>query len=552
MLESLSIHNLALIEDLQIEFSEGFNVLSGETGAGKSIILGALGLLLGERVDSSVVRSGCDEASVSALFLIPKESEIHPWLGELQIELEDERLLLRRVVKMGGRSFVYIQSQLMRKADLNRIATALFDIHGQHQHQSLLYNESQRRVLDNYGGLNAQREALSRHFRQVEELKKERQELEQSLAQIQREADYLQFVADELVNSDLKEGEDDLLGDEIKLLSEFETISENLELAYTTLKGEGGLSSLAIAMQAIEKAARGDTSLLESYERLDSIYVETQDLVATFRDRLSSITFSQERLDELQGRQAQLQRLKKKYGPTLSMVIAYRDEVVGKLSQSEGDDEALQKLTQKIATLEEELQGLGRKLSRRRKEVALELQKVVTERLVHLGMPHVNFTIACEAKELSGNGADHIEFLFSANLGEPLRKLKDIISGGELSRVMLAIKSALAENDAIETLIFDEVDAGIGGAVAIAVGEQMGELAQSRQIIVITHIASIASQATQHFVVEKVISEGRTYTQITPIEGGERVREIARMLSGDGSEASALRHAEALLGGGEV
>lgn len=552
MLESLSIHNLALIEDLQIDFSEGFNVLSGETGAGKSIILGALGLLLGETVESSVVRSGAEEATVSALFSIPKESEIYDFLKELQIEAEEETLLLRRVVKRGGRSFVYIQSQLMRKADLNQIATALFDIHGQHQHQSLLYNDNQRRVLDSYGNLDAQRNALTKQFRLVEELKREEENLEKSLAQIQREADYLQFVADELVKSDLKEGEDELLDDEIKLLSQYETISENLELAYTTLKGEGGLSSLAIALQAIQKASRGDSALIESYERLESLYVETQDLVETFRGRLLSITFSQERLDSLQGRQAQLQRLKKKYGPTLEMVIAYRDEVVGKLSQSEGDDEALQQLRDKIEVLEGELNVIGKKLSGERKKVALELQQVVAARLVHLGMPHVNFTISCEDKELSSNGADHIEFLFSANLGEPLRRLKEIISGGELSRVMLAIKSALAENDAIETLIFDEIDAGIGGAVAIAVGEQMGELARTRQIIVITHIATIASQANQHFVVEKIVSGGRTYTQLTPVEGEERVREIARMLSGDGEDESARLHAKALLGGGKV
>lgn len=552
MLESLIIHNLALIEDLHIDFREGFNVLSGETGAGKSIILGALELLLGERVESSAIRSGTEEASVAALFSINRESWLNGWLQEHGIELDDGALLLRRVLKKGGRSFIYVQSQLMTKADLNTISTALFDIHGQHQHQSLLYNGPQRRVLDSYGALTDQLDEFALLYRQVEELKKESEALEEALAQIKREVDYLQFVADELVKAELKAEEDDLLEQEIRLLSQWETISDNLDLAYGSLKGEGALAYITQALQACQKASKGDSSLNEYCERLESLYVETQDLAETFRARLSSITFSQERLDTLQSRQAQLQRYKKKYGPTLERVIAYRDEVLMKLSKSETDDEELHLLNRKIEEQSRALSQKAQELRKVRQSAALELQQAISGRLVHLGMPHVDFSVSCQEKAMSVNGIDHIEFLFSANLGEPQKKLKEIISGGELSRVMLAIKTVLAENDEIETLIFDEVDAGIGGAVAIAVAQQMEELAQSRQIIVITHNASIAAKANEHFVVAKAVSGGRTFTQLALVTGEQRVKEVARMLSGDEEDPTALTHARSLLEGGKI
>ena len=550
MLESLDIRNLALIEDIHIDFMPGFNVLTGETGAGKSIILGALSILLGEKADSSLVRLGAQEASVTAVITIDPDNPIIAWLEERGIALDDGSLLLHRIVKQSGRGAMYVQSVPMTKADLMFISRALFDIHGQHEHQSLLHSDRQRRVLDSYGELASLLTEYGQIYKKLEDLLQQKLEIEQTLVQAQKEADYLKFVAEELERAQLKKDEDDQLEAEIKVLSQFETIHENLEIIHESLRssaGEGAITALASALQACRRAAKADTSLLEMGERLENLYVETQDISESVRDKLSLMSFSQERLDALQARLAQIQRLKKKYGPTLDDILAFRDSVTEKLNASEAGDEQLHHITQEIIQLEERVIQASLQITQKRKTAALQLESQIGQRLTHLGMPHVVFSIAIQERPRTIHGSDQIDFLFSANLGEPLRSLKEIASGGELSRVMLAIKTVLAEADDIETLVFDEVDAGIGGAVAIAVGEQMAELAQSRQVIVITHLASIASKARRHFVVLKEFSEGRTYTHLKIAEKEFRIQEIARMLSGDKEDEKALAHAQSLL-----
>ena len=550
MLESLDIRNLALIEDIHIEFMPGFNVLTGETGAGKSIILGALGLLLGEKGDSSVVRTGAQEASVSAVITINSDNPIVDWLQERGITLEDGSLLLHRVVKPSGRGSIYIQAVPMTKADLTLISDALFDIHGQHEHQSLLYSDRQRRVLDSYGELTPLLQEYGKIYKSLEDLLCKKKDVEDTLFQAKKEADYLHFVAEELQRAQLKKDEDTELEAEITILSQYETIHENLELLYESLKastGEGAITALATALQACKRAVKADATLEETCDRLETILLETQDIAESMRDKLSSMSFSQTRLDALQSRLAQLQRLKKKYGPSLDAVIAFRETVMEKLAVSEESDEQLEKLNQEITHLEELMAQTSKLLTEKRQTAAHKLERQIAERLSHLGMPHVGFSIAVQERSPTIHGADQIDFLFSANLGEPMRNLKEIASGGELSRVMLAIKTVLAEADDVETLVFDEVDAGIGGSVAIAVGEQMAELAQSRQVIVITHIASIAAKANRHFVVKKETHDGRTFTLLNRVENELRVQEIARMLSGHEQGSKALAHAQSLL-----
>ncbi len=550
MLESLDIRNLALIEDIHIEFMPGFNVLTGETGAGKSIILGALGLLLGEKGDSSVVRTGAQEASVSAVITINSDNPIVDWLQERGITLEDDSLLLHRVVKPSGRGSIYIQSVPMTKADLALISDALFDIHGQHEHQSLLYSDRQRRVLDSYGELGPLLRDYGNIYKKHEELLYKKRDAEETLSQAKKEADYLHFVAEELQRAQLKKDEDIALEEEIKILSQYETIHENLELVHESLRSssnEGAITALATALQACKRAAKADVTLEEACSRLETTLLETQDIAESLRDKLSSMSFSQKRLDALQSRLAQLQRLQKKYGPSLDAVIAFHTTVMEKLAVSEASDEQLQELHQEIARIEDELSHMSNLITKKRLTAARKLERQIAERLTHLGMPHVVFSIAVQERVPTIHGADQVDFLFSANLGEPMRNLKEIASGGELSRVMLAIKTVLAEADDVETLVFDEVDAGIGGSVAIAVGEQMAELAQSRQVIVITHIASIAAKANRHFVVKKETRDGRTYTDLNCVERELRVQEIARMLSGHEQDKKALAHAQSML-----
>ncbi|PKL19887.1 MAG: DNA repair protein RecN [Spirochaetae bacterium HGW-Spirochaetae-4] len=550
MLESLDIRNLALIEDIHIDFQPGFNVLTGETGAGKSIILGALGLLLGEKADGSIVRTGAAEASVSAVVSVERTNPLLQWLDERDIEPDEGSILIHRVVKNSGRGSILVQSVPMTRADLTVISDALFDMHGQHEHQSLLNSDRQRRVLDSYGEIAPYGEAYAKVYRELESLQLERTKLKDDLASAGREEDYLRFVSEELQRAQLKVDEDIELEDEIRILSQYEIIHENLELVYDNLKnsiGEGAIAALGQALQSCRRATKADPSLDEIDQRLESLLLETQDIAESIRDRLSSMSFSQSRLDELQSRLSQLQRLKKKYGPSLEAVIAFRDETLEKLAQLTEHDGQLGELEKAILALEQVVVKAAGVLTRHREESAKRLQEQIAARLVHLGMPHVVFSIDIQPRARTIHGADQVDFLFSANLGEPKRSLKEIASGGELSRVMLAVKTVLAEADDVETLVFDEVDAGIGGSVAIAVGEQMGELAKSRQVIAITHLASIAAKAGCHLVVSKETSGGRTYTRIEKVVDESRVHEIARMLSGKGQDETALAHARSLM-----
>ncbi len=551
MLETLTIKNLALIEDMHIEFHKGFTVLSGETGAGKSIILGALNLLLGQRADSSFVRSGCEEASVTAALSLGDEHPFCQWLQQRGIHREDGALLIHRLIKVQGRGGVYVQGIPVTLADLKSIGEALFDIHGQHEHQSLLHSEHQRKVLDSYATLEQEITAFSHLFRQMEEQRKELATLLSEAASAKKEIDYLQFVVDELNQASLVEQEDEALALDIAVLSQFETIQSSLETSYGELKGmgnEGVLAALNTALQSFRKAAKAAVQLQPMVERLESAAIEIEDIANSMRDELSGMSFSQYKLDEMQSRLALLQRLKKKYGPLLEHVIQFRDESIAQLSKAQNSDELIEEAEKRVQIIEKQTQQAAKQLTIKRKQAALELTKPIIQRLALLGMPHVAFEIEVVQRPLGLSGADQINFLFSANVGEPLHHLKEIASGGELSRVMLAVKSVLALNDAIETLVFDEVDAGIGGAVAVAVGQTMQSLAASRQVVAITHLASIASKADSHLVVRKEVVGGRTYTRIEEVRDYKRAQELARMLSGRQSDEKAVAHAQSMLG----
>lgn len=551
MLEQLQIRNFALIEDLRINFGEGFNVISGETGAGKSIILGALNLLLGEKADGQIVRSGCDETVVSAVFHLDDDNPLYGWLGEHGLEVEDGLLLIRRTVKANGRGMIYVQSQPMTRADLATISDALIDMSGQHDHQSLLSKERQRLVLDSFGDCGGELSDYVAAYASREALKKEYAELSRRIAAGAREEDYLRFALEEIAKVEPKPGEDEALKDEIQLISQFEHIHENLTLVHDGLKGsgsgDGALAGLHAATTAMARAAKGDPALSAYTARLESLRIECEDIQDSVRDYLSNMSYSQERLDLLQDRLSRLQRLKKKYGPSLDEVIAYAARTEESLRQTENGSEALAELERRLGRAEESLVEQGRGLSAKRRKAALLLGKEIASKLRHLGMGSVVFSIGVESCEYGPNGCDQIEFLISANPGEPLRPIREIASGGELSRIMLSIKTVLAENDDVETMVFDEVDAGIGGTVANAVGEQIQQLSRKRQVVAITHLASIAARADFQFVVAKNVEQGRTYTRITPVSDDARVHEIARMLSGDSESEVSLEHAKKLL-----
>lgn len=551
MLESLHIKNLALIDSIHIEFSPGFTILSGETGAGKSIILGALSLLFGDKVDSSLIRSGTEEASVSAVISLSPTSLVRDYVMERGIEIEDDELIITRNVKQTGRGTIYVQGQPMTRNDLSVITHLLFDIHGQSEHQSLLNNEKQRIILDSYSNSSPFIDEYLISYNELRQIEKEIEKAKHEIIDAKKEEDYLSFVVSELESASIKKGEDDELLEEITMLTQYELLSDNLESSYHALKGlddnNGALLNLRSSFNAIRKISSIDLSLKDIETRLEPIILEVEDITLFMREKLSSMTFSQARLDSLQERLALLQRLKKKYGPSLEDVLNKLEKTTYTLSFTTNSAEIIEELLEKKEKITFSLAKKASLLTTHRKKKAEELSHLISLRLKELNMEHVVFIISVQEGEYTLHGKDSIEFMFSANLGEPVKILKEIASGGELSRLMLAIKRVLGESDDIETFIFDEVDTGIGGAVAYSVGEQIAQIAKKHQVIVISHLASIASRADNHLVVKKISDAGRTYTTINKVEKEERVKEIARMLSGQEDNSQALTHAATLL-----
>ncbi|HKL58022.1 MAG TPA: DNA repair protein RecN [Sphaerochaeta sp.] len=553
MLERLDIHHYALIDDVTINFGEGFSVITGETGAGKSIILGAIALLFGERSDTQAIRSGCEAATVSASFFLGESVPpiIANYLEENDLELDDGSLLLSRNVRSNGRSSATIQGRGATRGDLTLIGEELLDISAQRDHQSLLSSANQLLVLDAFGNCKKEKEEYQELFKKMQVLEAEQQKLKKNLLDSAREAEFLKFAVDEISKANAKVGEDDELAEQIRTISSFEQIYDSLSLATALLHGsEAGSSLLGSLHQAgkqIGIASKSDTNLSEFHQRLESSSIELEDIYESLRDYLSAMSFSQMELDQLQGRLALLQRLKKKYGHSLEAMLTFKAESEGKLMQSEQGEDLLLDLEKKLSLTQREMLKAATVLTEVRKRSALVLQKEIEETLRTLGMKEALFSISVMPAPPSISGSDSIDFMICANPGLESRPIKDVASGGELSRIMLALKTTLSHHDKVGTLIFDEVDAGIGGSVALSVAKQLKKLSKSHQVLVITHLASIASQADAHLVVSKEVYDGMSFSHIQQVHGPRREQEIARMLSGDDESEVSLVHAKQML-----
>ncbi|MCK9548661.1 MAG: DNA repair protein RecN [Sphaerochaeta sp.] len=551
MLERLEIHNYALIEDSVIEFDEHFTVISGETGAGKSIILGALSLLLGAKADVQSIRSGAESATVAASFHLGGGvgEALAGFLEREGLDLEEETAIIRRTLRRNGRSATTICGSMATLADLAAIGAELFDISAQRDHQSLLSPHRQLRVLDAWAGSDDLLGDYRAWYEEHQRLLREYQEMEASLSKAREQADYLRFAVDEIAQVDPKADEDVQIAQHVKIIASSEQLFEQLKMATAHLhEGTGVVSLLRQAHGEVGEAARIDDSLNPLVQRLESSFIEVQDIYESLRDYLLSINFSPDELDTLQSRLALLQRLKKKHGPTLEAVFTFFEESKARLALGEEGEVALQRVAKEIEEAKLRMVDAASKLSGLRQEAALRLAATVEAKLRHLGMQQARFSIEFSNTAPTTMGTDAVEYLICANPGMELLPIRSVASGGELSRIMLAVKTSLAASDAIPTLIFDEVDAGIGGTVAIAVAEQLSLLSESRQVVVITHLASIASKADLHLVVHKEVEDSMSRSHITSVEDDSRRREIARMLSGDDSSEESLLHASKLLG----
>jgi DNA repair protein RecN (Recombination protein N) len=584
MLEELSIRNYALIDSISLSFRSGFNVLTGETGAGKSIIVDSLGFLMGGKAEAEIIRSGSEEAAVTAVVSIQDTNrDVLDWLVGRDIETEDGTVIIRRTIKKTGRGSIFVQNVPLTRTDLADFMGLLFDLHGQHNHESLLRKENHRRYLDRFAGIEDEVAAYTRVFTGLSEKKKV---LEASLSS-ERDRDtrleILNYAVEEISAANVRPGEIKELENESQRLSDFEKLAAHAHNAAECLY-DGEFSVLGLARKArasLDSAAAIDGALAEAQKRMDDLFYEAEDISREFRAYTDGLSYDPRRLEEVDDRLALLYQLKKKYASRApadqspeEAIIAYLADARAEIEALSGAGENREKLKAEISVLEKDLAARAGSLRQQRKAAALRLGEQISGILKHLGMPNAVFSAAILPKSRDGQsvggqsaalvcgpwGAEDVEFLISANTGEPPKDLSRIASGGELSRVMLAIKTVLsgggvsgesaqqgnAGGDSIETLIFDEIDTGIGGEVALAVGEHLTRIGKYRQIFCVTHLASIAVRADNHFKVEKRTEGGRTFTGVGPLNAEGRRREIARMLAGDAGGA-ALAHADDLI-----
>ena len=550
MLIELKIRNFAVIQDLSVELAEGLNVLTGETGAGKSIIVGALSLLLGERASSDVVRSGAGSARVEAVFDLKARPDLCERLEELGFSPEDDLLLLRREVQAEGRNRAWINGSPATAAALGEFGRALVDLHGQHEHQTLLDTSEQRRILDAFGGAESRKHAVSELHRRRLSLRDELEGRRSRGRELAAQSDFLRFQLEEIQSARLEPDEDQRVDEELKRLDHAEELARDSEEVHRLLyAGDASVSeALGTSRELLGRVARFDSALEDLRREVDDLYHRAVELGRSAGSYAASVEVSPGRAEELRGRSELLFRLKRKYGPELSDVLEVRDRIEAELGELESSQFAVDELEANIAQAEEELCKQAAHLTRLRRSAAERLEVAVQGVLPEVGMPGAEFRIRLEFLEEPGaTGAERIRFVASLNPGFEVRPLSRIASGGELSRVMLALKAILAREDRVPTLVFDEIDAGIGGTVATAIARKLREVSEHHQVFVITHLAQLASRGHQHLRVEKDNRDGVAQAVVQPLEGEGRIREIARMLGGDPESEASQEHARELL-----
>ncbi len=561
MIEDISIKDFALIDTLSLNLPPGFTVFTGETGTGKSILIGSISFLLGGKPQADTVRTGAEEAIASGTVLVEKNEGALQWLSEHGIEADSGRVLLRRSAKLGGKGACWIQGVPVTRLELAEFTSFLVDIHGQHEHQSLFRVSEHRRYLDAYAGIEDEVKAFSLLYAKLTSARQRREELSAEEKGLSEKRELLSFAIQEIEAAALEAGEDENLEAEEKRLSQHEKLYAALDQSVASLGGsssslpqDGALSLIKKALATLESAAAIDSSLAGQVSRLENVFYEAQDISAELSEAMNSAIFNPARLEAVEERLSLIYKLKKKYGPSLDDVIAFKQNAEKELEQLEHRDEEQGALNAEISALEKKLLEEGSVISQKRQKASIDMEKAVEDVLASLGMKGTSFKVSLKAKDspegkrsVSQFGFDNVEFLISPNPGEPLKGLAKIASGGELSRVMLALKTVLARADKTGTLIFDEIDTGIGGESAVAVGNHISGLSKGRQVLCITHLASIACQADNHIMIEKKSVNGKTSTSACEIKGEERAEEISRMLSGGKGGAASLDHARELL-----
>lgn len=548
MLRELSIENLAVIEKADVHFGERLNVFTGETGAGKSILIGGINAILGQRTAKDIVRTGAQKAVITALFDDLSE-EVLDMLKELGVETEGE-LLLSREIFTDGKSTARINGRTATASMLKSVGTLLVDVHGQHENRILVSNDNQRDILDKYGNITEKHEPYRAAFKEFAAVSKQLKTLLEDENNRELKIEHFKSVIEELSKLGLEKGSGDALEQELLQAQNSAKIRGAVWSAYSCLNSENepaALDLLRTASGMLAKIADVEPKAAALAEQISAVVAEADELASEIVDLAGDD--DEDREAELSERVSQLKHAKRKYNMDSDELVNYLEQCKEELAKLSGTDSRIEELTEKKHELGEQLKTLAEEITELRKTAAKRLSNEICEQLKFLDMPNVRILFAVNPDKITINGKDSIELLISANVGEELRPLNKIASGGELSRIMLAIKSVLAENDNIPTLIFDEVDAGISGRAAQKVGVKLYETARRRQVLCITHLAQIASKADTHLLIEKQTEDGRTYTHITELDHQGRVSELARIIDGSGTGDGSIAAAEEMLSG---
>jgi len=556
MLSEIHITNFALIDDLNLQLGEGFNILTGETGAGKSIIIDAVTTILGERASADLIRTGADRARIEAVFNVSGSPEAREKAVELGIDAEDGLLLIAREVAAGGKSQTRINGRLCTLSMLRELTSGLIDIHGQHEHQSLLSVDSHLDILDQWCGQAAVdlRARVGELYARQRSLVSELERLRSDERERVRLLDLYEFQKSEIEATKLAPGEEEELLAERSRLANAEKLCELASEVHAAISGAGreagATDTLSSALAQLRSMASLDDSLAPVLEDLETALYAAEQAGAAIRSYRDDIEFNPGRLESVEERLDLIRTLKRKYGDTIEDIIAYGESMSRKLHELAHSEERTAELVEEIRQVEDEFIGAARRLSDMRKEGAVRFASSVEAELAELAMEDTKFGVSFSGSEAAERGIDQVEFVISPNPGEPLKPLAKIASGGEMSRIMLALKTVMADAHRVPTLIFDEIDTGIGGRTAQVLGQKLASVARGAQVICVTHLPLIASQADWHFVVEKRAAGDRTVVRVHRVEGDERVEELARMLGGAEDSQTAAEHARELLAEG--
>ncbi len=556
MLKELHIKNVAVIDEVHIEFFEGFNVLTGETGAGKSILIDSINMALGKRVSHDLLRSGCDKAVVNACFEVA-EQRVLDALSDMGVDAEDGLVAINRQLTEDGKSTCRINGVAMPLGVVREVTSLLIDIHGQNDNQSLLNSNNHRGLLDDFGDCGAFLDDYKVIYKKMKALQREKDELSASFDERERRMELLSFQINEIESAKLKIGEDEELETKRDYLYNMESIVSGTGTAYGALYGGEEMSAYDLLRQAersLSDISQYLPKLSECYERLGGVIAETEDIASEINSCLSSTDFSMAELDMIEERLDTIGNLKRKYGNTIEEIIEYGKNAQTEASNIEHSDEKLELIRAELKAVETELEAMAARLTEKRVESARILEKKIADELADLDMPKVRFVIEvserCENGEtvFTESGKDKVEFLLSTNPGEDLKPMSKIASGGELSRIMLAVKSVLSDSEDIDTMIFDEIDTGVSGRAAQKIAEKLAFLARKKQVFSITHLAQIASMADNHYLIKKTSTDEKTSTNVTLLEQEGKIDELSRIIGGvsvtDLTRSSALEMLE--------